>query len=272
MLLFCGVALAEKKDWQTLAKELVAVDHISRARAAKSLGKLGDKRALPMLLAATYDSHALVRGIAVTSIADIGGMAAIDVIETIAKDDPEEAVRLRATNAVKRLGEQKKTMDGKKSKQPPVVHITFRSVADETASKSESTARQREKLLRQLLVYKMTESGELTSDSVVAAKKKLQTVGLDVSIADFHAVAKGKMTTYQCKIKASVSDNKDRIKFLVHSKAETEILTKDIKPEILPYIYQAVFSRALEVVHDDIVRQLQVAGTSKKTKKSFSAS
>jgi hypothetical protein len=102
LLVLAGVALGDKVD--DLIKRLKDPDNKVRLSAALSLGKLGDKRAIPPLTAALSDSDKTVRGVAAAALGKLVDAtvdpkvrdAAIGALERVAKNDPDAFVRSQA--------------------------------------------------------------------------------------------------------------------------------------------------------------------------------
>lgn len=80
---------------------------IMRAHAAKSLGQLGAKSALLNVLDTLKDKHHVPRAWAAEALVQLGDEAAVSPLIDTALNDPVRGVRASATNALKRLCENK---------------------------------------------------------------------------------------------------------------------------------------------------------------------
>jgi HEAT repeat protein len=78
-----------------------------RATACVGIRALGDKRAVPALLAACRDPAPIVRADAARTVGDLGGPDEIEPLSRLLRQDGDSAVRLEAAYAVRRIGGEK---------------------------------------------------------------------------------------------------------------------------------------------------------------------
>ncbi len=74
-----------------------------RAHAVESLGRLGDRRAVPILIDALRDPYRLVRAYAAGALAEVGNPQAIDPLLAMLEADEFFGVRAEAAAAAARL-------------------------------------------------------------------------------------------------------------------------------------------------------------------------
>src|SRR3989475_736598 len=87
--------------------QLRSNDVTLRSDAAHQLGKLGDERAVPVLVEALSDSDEYVRKSAVTALRRIGGPAAREGLRQALAHRSEQAVRLAAISVLGRMGDRR---------------------------------------------------------------------------------------------------------------------------------------------------------------------
>jgi len=80
-----------------------------RATAAVGLRVLGDKRAIPALVAACGDPEPIVRADAVRTLGDLGGPPEVETLISLARRDPDADVRLEAVYAIRNIGARKRS-------------------------------------------------------------------------------------------------------------------------------------------------------------------
>ena len=92
---------------------LLADDHESvRQAAAEALGRTGSERALPGLVEALHDRSRYVRGAAAGALGAIGGEQARGALERAWQDDPSRNVRVAARRSLKGFGRHARTAPG----------------------------------------------------------------------------------------------------------------------------------------------------------------
>jgi HEAT repeat protein len=107
LLLGAGCGRKEKKPVADLVQELKASDEAVRIRAAERLGEAGADAApdaVPALSEALGDRSSIVRAAAAKALGSFGpgARAAVGALEK-ARNDPDEAVRLEAAAALKKI-------------------------------------------------------------------------------------------------------------------------------------------------------------------------
>ncbi|MGH7505692.1 MAG: HEAT repeat domain-containing protein, partial [Longimicrobiales bacterium] len=80
-----------------------------RGRAALAAGRIGDRRATPLLVAALSDSSAFVRASGAFALGELGDSSAavIDALATLVQSETQDSVAVEAVGALGRLGTER---------------------------------------------------------------------------------------------------------------------------------------------------------------------
>lgn len=93
----------EDLRFETWANNLGNENVLIRKSAAKHLGTLGEKRAIPYLLKAIKDDHAQVRAEICKTLGLLGDESVIERLKRIAYKDPSPKVRSSARKAIENI-------------------------------------------------------------------------------------------------------------------------------------------------------------------------
>jgi HEAT repeat protein len=95
----------KRGDFDRLLQLLAHGDRVTRLGAAQELGKLGDQRAVPALIACLQASDCLLRSSAAKSLGEIGDARALEPLHSMAVEDENPLVRGQAAAELFRLGD-----------------------------------------------------------------------------------------------------------------------------------------------------------------------
>lgn len=101
-----GFLLVGQKSPRVLMEKLGDRNMLVRIETCETLGAIGDKKALPALLRALYDSSPLVRSYAAGAIGELGGQKEIGSLEERLKVEKSETAKVGIYQALYQLGRQ----------------------------------------------------------------------------------------------------------------------------------------------------------------------
>ena len=252
----------------------------ARLSAVTALARLGDKRTLKPLVTAMHDPNAGIRAIAASALGRLAHKAALPTLKDAAANDPDEAVRAKATVAAASVAKANNIADDSAPAAPvvsetkprhagfgrqahavdnhPDYMIVINSSSDDSPGKLDKASRKaHSEALRNELAAELRAQPSVTTVAADAAKWGLDTRHLDLSIVKMEVVQSGTYMEIEAQLRLAISDDKGRMMSFVSGGAKVQIPKKTFDLKYLPALRKEAVENAARGLFDKLLGQLR---------------
>lgn len=235
-------------------------DEKARIAAAVALGRLADRRSVPVLMRALSDKNPVVRGIAANALGHIGDPQAIPALERAVGTETHETVRARVRDSLARLRPAppkvvaRATPSRVSAKERPrldrnSVHVVVKTAVDQTRR----GPREMPAKMRAQLVDLLRGSPNISVDGDGVSTNGGGHFVLDASVTSIDRTTDGVWVEVSCQVRFALSTSEGRIVSIVTGGAKVQTPRQYFRPKMEKGLQMDALDNAVRGAHQNLV-------------------